>query len=149
MILIISFHFIRIKKMNFNCKIIRNVLSPMSNNFNNSNDHFNQDKQAGKITLPDHHSLNIQRMQRLHIIQNAQRIQHMQNLNNYKLINNQLSAIKDELDTVKNYFKNDPSQYVLYQIMMIKKKRDQLSKNKDILKKKLKFNFVKRFKVYF
>ncbi len=88
-------------------------------------------------------------MQRLQIIQNAQRIQHMQNLNNYKLINNQLSAIKDELDTVKNYFKNDPSQYVLYQIMMIKKKRDQLSKNKDILKKKLKFNFVKRFKVYF
>jgi hypothetical protein len=104
---------------------------------NNSNNHFTQTES------------NAQRIQRIQYLQNVQRIQHMQNLNNYKSINNQLSAIKEELDTAKNYFKNEPNQYVLYQIMMIKKKQDHLSKNKDVLKKKLKINFVKRFKFHF
>lgn len=66
--------------------------------------------------------------------------------NNYKTINKELNFITQELEVAKDYFKNEPSQYVLYQIRNMKKRQDHLIKNKDMLKKKFKINFVKKFK---
>lgn len=69
----------------------------------------------------------------------------MSNIKNYPAIHKQLCKLHSILEELKNHYMNHPSQYILYEISNIKKQIDNLTKHKQILRRKLIGQFFRKY----
>jgi hypothetical protein len=63
----------------------------------------------------------------------------------YPAINKELFYLKISLDELKKYYMDHPTQYILYEIMNMKKQVDNLTKHKQTLRKKIVGQFFKKY----
>lgn len=69
----------------------------------------------------------------------------MTKIRNYPAMHKEIYNLKLHLEELKKYYMNHPSQYILYEISNIKKQIDNLTKHKNILRRKLIRSFFKKY----
>lgn len=65
----------------------------------------------------------------------------------YPSLNRKIYYLNIDLNELKKYYMNNPSQYILYEISLLKKQIDNLTKNKKILQRKMLRNFFKKYEI--
>lgn len=65
----------------------------------------------------------------------------------YPSLNRKIYYLNVDLDELKKYYMDNPSQYILYEITLLKKQIDNLTKHKKILQRRMVRHFFKKYEI--